>query len=180
MNIVVRPKNNYPAAVIEFNKKKYEGVVGKNGVINSNYKREGDLCTPLGKFKIRAVYYRPDRIGKIKTFLTSFEIGPDDVWIVDVKHPMYNKPTKLSKINSNVSYEKLYRSDHIYDVFLDLDYNRSPAIPGRGSAIFLHLSRSEICPQKIPTAGCIALRKSDMLEILRNVDNKTAVEIRDS
>ena len=41
--------------------------VGKKGVSIS--KKEGDLCTPKGSFKLQAVYYRNDRINKIETKL---------------------------------------------------------------------------------------------------------------
>jgi L,D-peptidoglycan transpeptidase YkuD (ErfK/YbiS/YcfS/YnhG family) len=35
-------------------------------------------------------------------------------------------------------------------------------VPGRGSAIFLHLAR----PDYAPTAGCVALTRADLLEVL--------------
>ena len=46
----------------------------------------------------------------------------------------------------------------VVDVVIDSDWNRRPAIRGRGSAIFIHLRRAE----GGPTAGCIALSPRDM------------------
>ena len=35
----------------------------------------------------------------------------------------------------------MWREDHLYDVVIDLAWNRGPVVRGRGSAIFLHLAR---------------------------------------
>jgi len=60
-------------------------------------------------------------------------------------------------------HEDLFRKDNIYDLIWVLGYNDGPAIPYKGSAIFLHLSREDLGP----TAGCIALTQKDFLEILQ-------------
>jgi L,D-peptidoglycan transpeptidase YkuD (ErfK/YbiS/YcfS/YnhG family) len=58
----------------------------------------------------------------------------------------------------------MWRSDHLYDLVVVLGHNDDPVIAGAGSAIFLHLS----LPTYEPTAGCVAVNLSDMIEILRH------------
>jgi L,D-peptidoglycan transpeptidase YkuD (ErfK/YbiS/YcfS/YnhG family) len=59
-------------------------------------------------------------------------------------------------------HEELWRRDAVYDVIGVLDWNDSPVLPGRGSAIFLHLAR----PDFAPTEGCVALALPDLLALL--------------
>jgi L,D-peptidoglycan transpeptidase YkuD (ErfK/YbiS/YcfS/YnhG family) len=40
-------------------------------------------------------------------------------------------------------------------------YNRHPIVPGKGSAIFLHVSSGQ------PTAGCVSIPVADLLRVLR-------------
>ena len=54
------------------------------------------------------------------------------------------------------------RDDHLYDLVIVLGYNDLPRVRGRGSAIFMHLSR----PGYTPTEGCIALKRHDLLMLL--------------
>ena len=44
-------------------------------------------------------------------------------------------------------------------------------IPGNGSAIFLH------CSVQKPTAGCVAIEKEKMLEILKNIKENALISI---
>jgi L,D-peptidoglycan transpeptidase YkuD (ErfK/YbiS/YcfS/YnhG family)/very-short-patch-repair endonuclease len=64
------------------------------------------------------------------------------------------------------SFENLWREDHVYDLIIPLGYNDAPIVPGKGSAIFLHLARENY----EGTEGCVALQKSDLLELLKAVD----------
>ena len=62
MNIKIK-KDGY----LIFKKIKVNCVFGKNGLkIN---KKEGDKATPKGKFTLGKLYYRADRIKKLKTSL---------------------------------------------------------------------------------------------------------------
>ena len=42
-----------------------------------------------------------------------------------------------------------------------IEYNAQPVVPGRGSAIFLHVSTGH------PTVGCVSLPESELLRLLR-------------
>ena len=71
------------------------------------------------------------------------------------------------------SAEHLYRDDHIYDIICILNYNTSPIIPGRGSAIFLHIAR----PGFLATEGCIAIEREALIEIATNLTTASTIII---
>lgn len=144
--------------------KQYRCAVGAAGV--SAVKREGDKKTPAGSFPIRQVLYRSDRVEKPPTSLPVRALEPDDGWCDDPKDAKYNR---LVKLPYPASHEKLWRENRIYDVIAVLGYNDDPVVPGRGSAIFLHLARDGYPP----TDGCIAVSLSDMVEILGSISKET-------
>ena len=76
----------------------------------------------------------------------------NDGWCDDSKDKDYNKFVKLTD-SYNASHEKLWRDDHLYDVIITIGYNDEEPVPGKGSAIFIHVAR----PEFTPTAGCVAL-----------------------
>ena len=136
-------------------------------------KYEGDGATPVGCFPIRKIYYRPDKFEHFRA--TAFEtqaLDENDGWSDDVNLPEYNTHVRLPY---NGSHEKLWRDDDLYDIIVVLGYNDSPPVLGRGSAIFMHVAREGYTP----TAGCIALSKEDLLEILAGADKTTQVCIEE-
>ena len=66
------------------------------------------------------------------------------------------------KLPYPASAENLWRQDHVYDLVAVLGYNDDPVVPGKGSAIFLHLAREDYSS----TAGCVALALKDVLAAL--------------
>ena len=74
----------------------------------------------------------------------------------------------------NDHHEKLYRNDNIYDVLIVLNYNMKPIIKGKGSAIFIHVANKKFKP----TAGCIGLKKGDLLLLLNVIKKNTKIEIK--
>ena len=146
---------------------KFKCCIGKNG--STKFKKEGDLKTPKGTFKIEHLYYRKDRVEKPITKLKCIEIKKNIVWCDDIKSKKYNK---LVKINKNFSHEKLFRQDHKYDLLIPVKYNFDKIIPGKGSCIFLHLTKNYN-----PTAGCIALNKKDFLILLKLINKNTKIKI---
>lgn len=142
--------------------------IGKSGINKS--KKEGDLATPKGTYKLGILYYRKDRVGIPKCKLTKKIIKKNMGWCDDSRSNKYNKEIKYPfKYGS----EKLYRRDNIYDMFINIKYNFKPTIKKRGSAIFLHLTSKKYKPTK----GCIALTKKDFLKILVLINKKTKISI---
>ena len=143
-------------------------AIGKNGT--SINKIEGDKKTPKGYFEIGNLYYRKDRIKIAKTSIKSIEIKPKMGWCDDINVP--EKYNKLIKTNQNIHHEKLYRKDNKYDLLIPVRYNEKKRIPGKGSCIFIHLTKNYA-----PTAGCIVLKKKDFLIMLKIIKKNTKIKI---
>jgi L,D-peptidoglycan transpeptidase YkuD (ErfK/YbiS/YcfS/YnhG family) len=148
--------------------KLYRTALGRAGIVPQ--KQEGDGGTPVGRFALRRLLYRPDRLEKPKTSLACAPIEPDDGWCDDPRDANYNRPVKLPYPTSA---ETMWREDGLYDLVVVLGHNDDPPIPGLGSAIFFHLAN----PDYSPTAGCVAVSMPDMLEILAMCDEESFMEI---
>jgi L,D-peptidoglycan transpeptidase YkuD (ErfK/YbiS/YcfS/YnhG family) len=143
-------------------------ALGRAGIIAN--KREGDGGTPKGIFRPRCLWWRADRSPRPKTFLAIRPIRGEDAWCEDPASRHYNRPIKLSRGHGG---DRLRRDDHLYDFIVEIDHNTSPRIAGRGSAVFLHLAR----PDFSPTAGCVSMRKSALLQLLRQIGPQTKIII---
>ena len=143
-------------------------ALGKNGIKKKI--QEGDNITPKGIFKITKIYYRQDKIKKIKTLIKKIKIRKEMGWCDDPRSIFYNKQIKLP---SKFSYERLYRKDHIYDLLAVLNYNINPVIKNKGSAIFIHIAKKNYRP----TAGCVALKKGDLIKLLEIIKKNTKIKI---
>lgn len=143
-------------------------ALGKGGVKTA--KREGDGATPRKTLRALRLYRRPDR-PMVNAFIPVSMISRTMGWCDDTTSPRYNQPVALP---FDKSHEKLMRDDHLYDLVIDTDYNRRPAIKGRGSAIFIHLAR----PHYTPTEGCIALSRRDFVRLIALIDKQTRIHVR--
>ena len=91
-------------------------------------------------------------------------------WCDDTRFPgIYNK---LFKIKKNIKHEKLKRKDFRYDFLIPIKFNFQKPIAGKGSCIFIHLTKNYS-----PTAGCIALREKDFLIMLRLIKQNSKIKI---
>ena len=158
-------KNKHTLQIDEF---KFRCCIGRKGsTIN---KKEGDKKTPKGSFKIENLYYRKDRMNKPETRLKCVEIKNDMGWCDDVNFP--KKYNKLFKIKKKIKHEKLKRKDYKYDLLIPIKYNFKSPIIGRGSCIFIHLTKDYK-----PTAGCIALKEKDFLIMIKLIKRNTRIKI---
>jgi len=131
---------------------------------------EGDGITPVGAFPVREVFYRADRIPRPDTRLLLRAIEKDDGWCDAPDDPNYNR---LVKLPYPASAESMWREDHLYDLVAVLGYNDRPVVPGKGSAIFLHIAR----PDYSATHGCVALAFADALAALEQLQPGDAVVV---
>ena len=162
MHILVKNKS------LTYNDYKVKCSVGKRGI--GAKKKEGDLITPKGTFKITKLLYRKERIKNLKTSLKKTIINKRMGWCDDARSKNYNK---LIKSPSKFSFEKLYRKDSMYDIILVLDFNMNPIKKHKGSAIFIHIAKNNYKKTK----GCIAIKKKDFVFLLGKIDKKTKVKI---
>jgi L,D-peptidoglycan transpeptidase YkuD (ErfK/YbiS/YcfS/YnhG family) len=133
-------------------------VLGRNGIRDD--KREGDGATPAGRFPLREVYFRADRLAAPWTSLPTSPVSPDLGWCDNPVDAAYNRPVRLPYA---ARHERLWRDDELYDLIVVIGYNDDPVEPGRGSAVFLHVAR----PDFAPTQGCVALPFTDLSDLLR-------------
>ena len=152
--MLIKLKNKEYLIVDEF---RFKCSIGKNGL--KFKKKEGDKSTPKGIFKIGRVYYRPDRVNKPETKLSLKKITKKMVWCDDSNNKKYNKEVLLNKY---IEGEKLYRKSSSYDILIVIEYNTKKTRPFKGSAIFIHMTKNYK-----PTLGCIALKKNDLLVLLK-------------
>jgi len=139
---------------LRFAGRTYPCTIGRGGV--SARKREGDGATPRGVHRIVGMLYRPDRMARPTDW--ALPIRPSDIWSDDPAAEDYNHMARLPYTHSH---EVLRRADPLYDLVILTDWNWPYAVPGRGSAIFIHRWRRP----GYPTEGCIALRPDHLRQI---------------
>ena len=147
---------------------KVKCAIGKMGI--GTKKKEGDLITPRGKFKIKYIFYRKDRISNFKSKIKKLSIKKNMGWCDDSLSKQYNK---LIKFPFKYSAEKLYRADNIYDIILVLNFNLNPIKKNKGSAIFIHVATKKYKG----TAGCVAVSKKNLRYIIKKINKKTINKI---
>ncbi len=144
-------------------------AIGRGGACPADAKREGDGCTPSGRWPVRAVLLRPGRVEAPALALPWRWTRPCDGWSDDSADPAYNRPVRLPRAGSA---ETLQRDDPAYDVIVILGHNDAPPVPGAGSAIFFHL-----WVDARPTEGCVAIAREDMLPLLPKLRPGDIMEI---
>jgi L,D-peptidoglycan transpeptidase YkuD (ErfK/YbiS/YcfS/YnhG family) len=148
---------------------KFKCALGKAGIRKK--KKEGDNITPKGIYKIIKIYYRDDRIKKISSKFKLIKIRKNMGWCDDPKSKKYNQ---LIKLPNRYSHEKFFKNDNSYDLIVILNYNINPIIKNKGSAIFIHIAKKNYKS----TAGCIALKKDDLLKLIKIIDTNTKIFIK--
>tara|TARA_Y100000590_G_scaffold327998_1_gene372383 strand:- start:2 stop:493 length:492 start_codon:yes stop_codon:yes gene_type:complete len=163
MNIII--KNHF----LLYKGYKLKCSIGKSGI--KKFKKEGDLATPKGIFKLGLLYYRKDRNEYLKCKLKKKIIRKNMGWCNDSRSKKYNQEISLP---TKFGAEKLFRKDKIYDIFIIIKYNYFPIIKRKGSAIFLHLTDKKYKPTK----GCVAILKKNFLKILPLINKNTKILIK--
>ena len=154
--------------MLYLNEYKIKCAIGKRGITSK--KIEGDKKTPKGTFTFESIFYRKDRISNIKSSLKKTIIKKNMGWCDDTCSNKYNK---MIKFPFNLSAEKLWLKNNIYDVIIVINYNLKPVIKNRGSAIFLHIAKKNYAQ----TRGCIAITKKNMILLAGKISNKTKIII---
>lgn len=160
-----------------------EVMVGRNGLAwgrglhqpqqAPKEKMEGDGKAPAGIFRLSGAFgYGKEAVKKIR--LPYRQATPGDYWIDDVGSPQYNQWVTVADSVENDphsrwdSFERMRREDGLYEFGILVDHNTSPIEKGKGSAIFIHIWRGS----GMPTAGCTAMPRADLLEILGWLNEK--------
>lgn len=167
MDLLVYPRRDHRGLLIAGGQS-FECSLGPAGIRAD--KREGDGATPAGRFPLRQVWYRGDRLTAPETGLPVTRIEPDDGWCDAPEDPNYNRHVKLPYA---ASAEALYRDDGVYDLIVVPGHNDAPPVPGLGSAVFLHIASAGFGP----TEGCVALARNALLTLLPGLTLESCMEI---
>lgn len=127
--------------------------------------------TPAGIHPFRGVFFREDRLAEPISALPCQVIGEVDGWCDDPADPAYNR---LIQLPYPARHEQLMREDALYDLIIVLGYNDDPVVPGKGSAIFLHVAQADYAP----TQGCVGLALKDLLTLLADIRPGDGIDIR--
>lgn len=166
--IVTRAGDGWQAS---YGDRTWRAAGGRNGITRD--KVEGDYASPAGRWPIRRVLYRADKLtaAPVSVFDTTV-IDRDDGWCDAAEHPDYNRPVRLPFA---ASHEDMWREDELYDIVVVLGHNDDPIVPGGGSAVFLHVASADYDS----TAGCAALSREDLLEFLSLATPGTHLRFQD-
>ena len=74
--MILKLKNKDTLIIDEF---RFKCAIGKGGIIKK--KVEGDGCTPRGSFSLGKLYWRNDRVKKLKTNLLARKINKKDIHV---------------------------------------------------------------------------------------------------
>ena len=129
--------------------------IGRNGMARPGAKREGDGRTPSGTFGF-GFFFGVDPDPGVR--FSYRRIDTFDVWDDDPSSPLYNQWVDDRYANPGADPEPMDVSAYDYGAVIGYNTARTP---GLGSAIFLHINIGT------PTAGCVTLPVSELLEILR-------------
>ena len=154
---------------LKYKNLKVKCALGKAGIGKKNI--EGDNITPKGTYRIIQIYYRKDRVKKISSSFKLNKITKSMGWCDDPSSKKYNQ---LIRLPTKYSHEKLYQKNNIYDLLLVIDYNMNPVVINKGSAIFIHVAKKNYKP----TAGCISLKKRDILKLIKILKLNTKILIK--
>jgi L,D-peptidoglycan transpeptidase YkuD (ErfK/YbiS/YcfS/YnhG family) len=134
-------------------------------------KREGDRATPAGIWPLLGGFFRADRVPRPQAWPELTSLRRDMGWCDDPLSSSYNR---LVRLPFSGSHEIMWRDDGLYDVVIVLGHNLYPRRKNRGSAIFLHCARDDFAP----TAGCVAVRRADLLRLLPRLSPKTVLIVK--
>lgn len=144
------------------------GVWGLNGC--SADKVEGDKKTPTGVYRFNLAFGILDDPGAV---LPYHKVTAEDYWVDDPESRYYNRLVDASQVEKDWdSAEHLVDVSPYYNYALSLTYNEE-AVPGKGSAIFLHCT-AEGYPG---SSGCICIPEPEMKLLLQQADERTKIVI---
>lgn len=138
-----------------------QAFVGKDGIGQAS---ETTTHTPAGVWNLTEAFGIQPNNG---TRLPYFQATTSDWWVSDVNSPYYNTHRVCAPGTcpfNEAAGEDLGTVGTAYNHAVVIDYNRSPAVPGKGSAFFLHVSTGK------PTAGCISIPSADLDAVMRWLD----------
>jgi L,D-peptidoglycan transpeptidase YkuD (ErfK/YbiS/YcfS/YnhG family) len=132
-------------------------LIGRSGF--SSNRTEGDGTTPTGRFGFGTMFGQQPNPGVAFPYRR-----PDaqSVWVGDSASPFYNTWQENAALDGEHLASASFARPYAYAAVIN--FNVSPVVPHKGSAIFLHVSTGSA------TAGCVSIAQSSLLQVLRWLD----------
>ncbi len=152
----------------------WKARLGHGGLVKGTRRVQGTSTTPMGAYALTEAFGRRADPG---SGLPYHRLTPDDWWVQDRNSAYYNQRRRASQGGFRVSSSGYNGSEHLitygrqYDYVAVIDFNRPDPKIGRGSGIFLHVTKHR------PTAGCVAIPHRAMRQLLRRLDPAKAPTI---
>lgn len=150
---------------------KVDAFLGRNGITDD--KKEGDGKTPFGTFELGLIFGTHNRENlQLDKEFEYIKINENLYWVDDVNSKYYNQlvdATKASQDFKSAEHLNEYKIQYEYAIEIKANPNN---IPGKGSAIFLH------CSNNNSTAGCVAIKREDMIKLLKNIKKDTIIVVK--
>lgn len=146
------------------------GRIGARGTAPAAERRQDTLTTPTGDFTVTDAFGLDPNPG---TALSWRDVGRNSYWVLDNNSAHYNQWREGTAGDFDKS-----ESEHLvdyageYDLVGVIDYNRSPAVKGKGGAIFIHVHGTGA------TAGCVSVTKDNMRKWLQHATPGDVIAIR--
>ena len=132
--------------------------IGISAPATTASKREGDLSSPAGVFKLGKAFGSDSPAGLRWPYQP---VKAGDRWVDDPSSAHYNRWVSDSVTPDWNSAEDLTQ----YDLAIVIEHNTSSPRKGYGSAIFLHTTEDTTTP----TLGCTALPKAKLVHVLKRL-----------
>ncbi|WP_225803166.1 L,D-transpeptidase [Streptomyces sp. NK15101] len=134
------------------------GRVGSNGVVDGATRTQSTYTTPSGTYTITEGF----GVESSGTAMPYTKVDDRHWWVQDPESKFYNQMHTAEGADFPLTESGERGSEHLvnyptqYAKALVINFNRWPAVPGRGAGIFLHVNGSGA------TAGCVSVPRATM------------------
>ncbi|MFE5026874.1 L,D-transpeptidase family protein [Streptomyces sp. NPDC056656] len=138
------------------------GRVGSNGVVPGSTRRQSTYTTPSGTYTLTEGF----GVEAGGTNMPYTRVDSTRWWVEDPESKFYNSMHTAAGADFPLTESGDRGSEHLinyptqYAKALVINFNRWPAVPGRGAGIFLHVNGSGA------TAGCVSVPRATMDRIM--------------
>lgn len=145
----------------------WKARLGYGGLVKGTRRVQGTGTTPMGAYAMTEAFGRRANPG---TGLPYHRLTSEDWWVQDRGSRYYNERRHAAQGGFRIRSSGYNGSEHLitygrqYDYVAVVDFNRPDPTIGRGSGIFLHVTKHR------PTAGCVAIPHRAMRTVLRWLD----------
>ncbi|MEM6342413.1 MAG: L,D-transpeptidase family protein [Bacteroidota bacterium] len=159
-------------------------VVGKNGLgwavqetelqaFGGPIKKEGDLKSPAGVFQLGTAFGYAATPDADWINYPYWPITAQTMCIEDVSSEYYNQILEEGEVPADWnSTDHMRRTDDLYEWGVFVEHNFPEPTPKGGSCIFLHVWNTKGGKKAGGTAGCTAMDKAKLVEVLRWLDEE--------